>query len=873
MTQPTTPTLPLTSTSTSTTSGTAAPADWRAFAAAIRESLLFEHSAWATISGVITTHPPYAAPTDAPVPVVAPQRQANPATSSASTSTASCPLGTASTLPRTDLDDILDYVEAEAAAAAALMADALPPVPDGSGTEATVYTLRPVVSLAVTRLAATFGSPAAMYKALSAPGSLTVLSANSLGLEEILYKVLDHILSRPPFWPEDAPLPKAIRAEDAVLAKDNRNTGAGPIGQLVPAFRTALETRRAIVVVAVAAGTLPTALRALTPHVIHLAPLDQSMLAAILTDAYPDAGDRNARDRNDGDRSDGVAAALARLPQDARCKGLGPDDLVLALRSPTLEGAIAALVRIAAPDTADGPGLADFPLPQEVREPLEQMVTDLLAWQAGEIPWKDVTRGLLLSGPPGSGKTEVPRLIAKSAGINVISGSIADWSAEGSRGSEVIKAMRECFARAAALAPAILFVDELDAVGDRDRMGDNNRTWTEYVVTGLLAAMDGYEGHEGVVIMGATNHPDRIDKAIRRPGRFDRVLHLGYPSHDLIPAAIRWQAWPDLADVDLTGLAAQASGMSGAGIAGLVRSARARARRAKRPLTCDDLSATLRDLRPPVPEELRWQVAVHEAGHAITGAATGIAHPQMLALRGSGGVTQQSLLRRSQRRNEIADTLANDLGGRAAEILIFGEPSGGAGGDANSDLARATQTAAALELSWGLGQDLIWLGDPETVLARLRLEPFLRARVEARLQAAQARALRIVDANRPVLEQMAAALVRTGVLTGPELEALVAKVVPDAAAGPAAGPVSGQTPPGQATGAPITPVPVAERSRATGDVVSPSNGRAGHPDINMLTIAPEQGKVRVPHDVRTGPDRADNTNTPPDPDIVRPFAA
>ncbi|PZX45512.1 hypothetical protein LY56_01535, partial [Roseinatronobacter thiooxidans] len=207
--------------------------------------------------------------------------------------------------------------------------------------------------------------------------------------------------------------------------------------------------------------------------------------------------------------------------------------------------------------------------------------------------------------------------------------------------------------------------------------------------------------------------------------------------------------------------------------------------------------------------------------------------------------------------------------GRGAEILIFGEPSGGAGGDANSDLARATQTAAALELSWGLGHELIWLGDPEVVLARLRAEPVLRARVEARLQAAQARALRIVEANRPVLEEMAAALVRTGLLTGPELEGLVAKVVPDAAAGP----VPGQTPLAQTTGAPLPPAPVEENSRATGDVVSPSDGQAGHPEARLLTITPEQANARTAHEVRTGPDRADNTNTPPDPDIVRPFAA
>ena len=434
--------------------------------------------------------------------------------------------------------------------------------------------------------------------------------------------------------------------------------------------------------------------------------------------------------------------------------------------------------------------------------------------------------------------------------------------------------MRECFARAAARAPAVLFIDELDAVGDRERVGDNNRTWTEYVVTGLLAAMDGYEGHEGVVIMGATNHVDRIDKAVRRPGRFDRVLHLGYPTHDLLPAAIRWQAWPDLADADLTGLAAQASGMSGADIAGLVRSARARARQEKRPLTFDDLSATLSNLRPPVPEAIRWQIAVHEAGHALTGAATGIARPQMLALQGGGGVTQQSLLRRSQRRNEIADTLANDLGGRAAEIVMFGEPSGGAGGDANSDLARATQSAAAMELSWGLGDELLWLGDPEMVLARLRVEPLLRARVEARLQEAQARALRIVDANRALLQEMATALLRTGVLTGPELEALVAKVVPDAVAGLA----PGQTPPGpilpgQTTAAPVVPVPEVQRTRATDDVARPSDGPVEHPEARLLTFAPEQGHAPAPLKLRQGPDRADNTNTPPDPDIVRPFAA
>lgn len=838
MPQSTTPTIAPT---VSSNGDTAAVPAWRDFAAAIRESLVLEHPGWATVSGVITTHPPYKAAPDARASLGGRAQQAKPTTSPASTRTG--PAKTADAAPRTDLDDILDFVEAEAAQAAAeLLADALPPLADGAGKEAPVHTLRPATTLAVARLAATFPSPAALHEALSAPGSLTVLAVNSPGLDETVYKLLEHLLARAPFWPDDAPLPLAMRAEETVLSKDARKSGTGPVGQLVSMFRTALETRRAIVAVALAAGTLPSALRVLKPQVIHLAPLDRAMLAAILTDAYPDTGDRIVGD----------TAALARLPDDAHCKGLGPDDLVLALRSPTLTGAIAALVAATTPATTEGPGLADFPLPREVREPVEQLVADLRAWQAGELPWKDVSRGLLLAGPPGCGKTEVPRLIAKSAGINVISGSIADWSAEGGRGSEVVKAMREAFAKAAANAPSILFVDELDAVGDRDRVGDNNRTWTEYVVTALLAAMDGFEGLEGVVLMGATNHVDRIDRAIRRPGRFDKVLSLGYPTHELIPAAIRWQAWPDLADIDLTGLAARAVGMSGADIAAWVRSARTLARRERRPLGVEHLETALNELRPPLAAELQWQIAVHEAGHAVTGAATRLARPQMLAIQGGGGVTRQSLERRGQRRGDLIDALAIDLGGRAAELIVFGQPSGGAGGDSTSDLARATQTAATLELSLGLGEQLLWLGDPETVLTRLRVEPFLRARVEARLQEAQARALRIVEANRSVLEEMATALVRTSLLTGPALEALVAKVVPEPAAG------SGH----------VTVDPIDQDG-----IVSPSAGQVGHRGAALLTLAPEQPHAPSARDLRTRQDRADNNNGAPDPDITQPFAA
>jgi hypothetical protein len=157
-----------------------------------------------------------------------------------------------------------------------------------------------------------------------------------------------------------------------------------------------------------------------------------------------------------------------------------------------------------------------------------------------------------------------------------------------------------------------------------------------------------------------------------------------------------------------------------------------------------------------------------------------------------------------------------------------------------------------MEASWGLGQDLVWLGDPETVLARLRIEPNLRARVEARLREAQARALRIVEANRRVLEDMATALVRTGVLTGPELEALVAKVVPEPMAEPG---------------------PVAEAPIDQDDAVNLSVGQDGHRGIAPLTLATEQAQASSAPDLRTGQDRANKSNRAPDPDIVQPFAA
>lgn len=737
--------------------------DWATFAAEIRDGLLSRAAAWA-VTAYTASGPTEDDDAEASVATATDAGNAEKATVDTGTRRDTTLADAARSSAQSDgwqLDDLLDQIEADAAMSE--FPDALPLVPEDATAPRKRYRLRPEAALAVVRIAKTFGSAEAMVRALGAPGAVTLITTADPALDVHLIQLIEHVVQPHALWLRGSEIPVVLSSEKAASTKLDASEPA--VGALSGSLRLALETRRPTVLVAPAAGTAPKALRALQPEMVELAPLDRTMLAQLLVDAYPLA---NA-----------PGAALSALPADAPVARITPSDLLFALRWPDPDRAVAALAAALTPEEAEnGPGLAEFPLPDQVRGPLEQLVEDLRAWQTGEIPWRDVSRGLLLAGPPGTGKTEVARLVAREAGISVVAGSVATWQAQGERASGIVKAMKESFAKAAAQAPCIVFIDEVDAFGDRDRR-DHNSSWTEYVVAALLECLDGYAGLEGVVPMAATNHVNKVDAAIRRPGRFDRVLRLGDPAVDLMPQAIRWQVWPDLSDVDLTAIAAQAAGMSGADVAGVVRAARAMARRARRPLSVEDLSATLAEIRPSMPEAVRWQVAMHEAGHAVVGAATGVATPRMLALQGDGGVTHAERHVIHQRRSELAAALAVDMAGRAAERLAFGEASAGAGGAADSDLARATTMAIALECSWGLGERLSWLGDPETIAARLRLDPPLAARVEDHLRQAEERALRILQAQTPVLEAIATALRDKAMLTGPVLDELISRVRPE----------------------------------------------------------------------------------------------
>uniref|UniRef100_UPI000FD871BC AAA family ATPase n=1 Tax=Nioella ostreopsis TaxID=2448479 RepID=UPI000FD871BC len=655
------------------------------------------------------------------------------------------------------VDDLLDRLESEAEAAG--MGVLLPPLPPAAEGPPTIWRPKAVTLLAAIRIAATFRSPEALATALGTPGAITLLATGGTALGLTVRKLLEQALAEPDLWPSDRRSPELLSATDAV-----KSGGADlhrPLGAFSDKMRDAVERGRAIVLLTSVAGLAPRDLQALQPQEVTLASLDRTALAVLLDLAYP---------------GQEAATALTALPLDARVSRLTPDALTLSLRASDPEAAVRAIVTALSPAPNSGLGWAEFPLPNSVRAPLAGMIRDLHDWQDGRIAWRDVARGPLLVGPPGTGKTQIAKLLAEEAGVAVVAGSVAKWSGEGARSSEMVRAMRSDFAQAAELAPSILFVDEVDSFGDRARRADHNSAYTDFVVGAFLDLLDGYEGHEGVVVMAATNHPDKLDRAIVRPGRFDRILTLPQPDIGLLPKAFRWHLGSDLPEADLSGIGHAALGMSGADIAACVRAARGHARQARRDLTLNDLAAAIATTHPPLPEALRRIVSVHESGHAIVAAAMGQGRVSTVAIGSEGGFTATSLVRTGEDRATIEAHLSISMAGRAAERLVLGQASAGSGGDPGSDLASATRLATALEASWGLGSSLIWQGPADSVEARLRDDIGLRARVETHLRNAEARAARILTAHRALLEEMASALDTAGVLSGEALAAFLARV-------------------------------------------------------------------------------------------------
>jgi len=413
-----------------------------------------------------------------------------------------------------------------------------------------------------------------------------------------------------------------------------------------------------------------------------------------------------------------------------------------------------------------------------------QLAADLRAWKAGEIVWEDVDRGALLHGPPGCGKTTYAQALANSCEADLVVASAARWQAAGHLG-DYLKAMRAAFAQAAKQSPCILFVDEFDSFGDRESAGDaDHRDYRRQVINGLLECLDPSEGREGVVVIGATNNPSTIDRALLRPGRLETLIEIALPDAAARVAILRHHVREQALDADLARFIHATRGWSGADLEKLARDARRLSRRRKVALSEDLLLEVMPARYVLSVSELR-HTAVHESGHAIVAVllACDVLKHVHIDRDAAVGVGAQSVgmtvfepeVGRVKTVSYYDDRIAMLLGGVAAEMVVYGCHSDGAGGAPSSDLVVASDIATRLERHFGFGEVLsVELGTGSRPLEYLRdRDPDLRSLVNARLKTQLERAVALLSERRRALDQLTEALVEKGHVVGEDVRALV----------------------------------------------------------------------------------------------------
>jgi len=328
-----------------------------------------------------------------------------------------------------------------------------------------------------------------------------------------------------------------------------------------------------------------------------------------------------------------------------------------------------------------------------------------------------VPKGVLLVGPPGTGKTLLAKAVAGEAGVQFLSISGSDFVElyVGVGASRV----RDLFEQAKKDAPAIVFIDEIDAVGRQRGAGlGGGHDEREQTLNQLLVEMDGFSANEGVIVLAATNRQDILDPALLRPGRFDRQVYVGHPDikgrEEILKIHARNK--PLAEDVDLKSVARATGGFVGADLENVMNEAALLAgRNHRRFITMDDLhEATIKVIAGPekrsrvVPEHARKLTAFHEAGHAVVIHELETADPvhQITIIpRGqAGGMTislpEEDKAYRSKR--ELEESIARCLGGRVAEQIALGDISTGA----SNDLERATAIARAMVTKYGMSERL-----------------------------------------------------------------------------------------------------------------------------------------------------------------------
>ena len=444
---------------------------------------------------------------------------------------------------------------------------------------------------------------------------------------------------------------------------------------------------------------------------------------------------------------------------------------------------------------AEGP-LVTFADVAGIDEAVEELVEvkEFLAEPARfEAVGARIPKGVLLFGPPGTGKTLLARAVAGEAGVPFFSISGSDFVEMfvGVGASRV----RDLFNQAKSQAPAIVFVDEIDAVGRHRGAGlGGGHDEREQTLNQLLVEMDGFDPTKGVILIAGTNRPDILDPALLRPGRFDRHIAVDPPDLQGRKAilAVHAKGKPIDPGVDLALLARRTPGFTGADLANVLNEAALlAARRGANTVVSSDIEAAVeRVMAGPekkarvMSEREKRVVAHHEAGHALVGHVLPHGDPiHKVSIVSRGRALGWTLAlpeedRILHTRSELLDTLAMLLGGRGAELLVFGDPTTGA----QNDIERATQIARSMVTQWGMSDTLgpVQFGqaDGDVFVGRdgtntrdysESMATRIDAEVTRLVEEAQVRARTILEAERPALDRLAAALVERETLAEDEL--------------------------------------------------------------------------------------------------------
>jgi cell division protease FtsH len=491
-----------------------------------------------------------------------------------------------------------------------------------------------------------------------------------------------------------------------------------------------------------------------------------------------------------------------RMPKnvdDEIAAGLSLDDIVACMRfgstpAQAVERLRSAAARIAGNNVSSGavPLLETAVEYGDARLWGLSLARDIKDYRAGKIPWSQCPKGVVFYSEPGCGKSMLIDSIARHANIPVVRASVGELFANNSGDlGAVIKAQREVFARAAALASrksgrpgsgcVLLALDECDAVPNRESLkGSHGESWWLPVITDLLLLLDAaISGGQrtGIIVVGLTNRIQGVDAALLRPGRLEQSIEIVRPGLAGVINIIRFHLGTSLSGTDITDVARLAEGSTPAEIMAIVRAARRTARHAERDLRLEDLHEQAAGTEVIPPDMLR-RFSVHEAAHAVS----------VVALR--AGKLDHVVLRSRGRSGGQAKVVPNDddlptldavesrvisiLAAGVAEELIIGDVSTGSGGSDRSDMATASAMISVVHASTNLTGNLFFHGNDEEAVEKVRADPRLRRAVHRHLAKLEEWARDLVRRRRDAIVAVADELSARRYLTGNDVTAIMA---------------------------------------------------------------------------------------------------